>query len=150
MILMQKCVMTPASMENMPEIPFNTIKTGKRIYIYFTIYPLLWCKWRFLSWFLFDFITVKRFCTFFAITNYISILVPRVERFRIPNYMGVQKDLNQQMRAILVDWMVEVQVRLSFEKISMYISKGGNFWRYFEVTYLNFFLHVHSFLSINL
>jgi len=46
----------------------------------------------------------------------------RVDRFKIPNYMGVQKDLNQQMRAILVDWMVEVQESFELNHETLYTA----------------------------
>ena len=48
-------------------------------------------------------------------------LVPFQEQFRVPNYMSkMQRDLSMGMRAILVDWMVEVQESFELNHETLY------------------------------
>lgn len=42
----------------------------------------------------------------------LSNTVPFQKSFLLPDYMKSQPDITMDMRAILVDWMVEVQVRV--------------------------------------
>ncbi|MEE6509622.1 hypothetical protein FKM82_027031 [Ascaphus truei] len=46
----------------------------------------------------------------------------REETFLLPNYMETQNDLSKDMRAILVDWMVEVQENFELNHETLYLS----------------------------
>ena len=39
-----------------------------------------------------------------------------------PNYMSMQKDINHRMRAILIDWLIEVHLKYKMVPQSMYIT----------------------------
>ncbi|XP_041075774.1 G2/mitotic-specific cyclin-B3-like [Polyodon spathula] len=49
-------------------------------------------------------------------------LKKREEKFVIPNYMDKQSDLNKEMRAILVDWMIEVQENFELNHETLYLA----------------------------
>lgn len=49
-------------------------------------------------------------------------LKKREEKFVIPNYMDKQSDLNREMRAILVDWMIEVQENFELNHETLYLA----------------------------
>ncbi|KAK1163238.1 G2/mitotic-specific cyclin-B3-like [Acipenser oxyrinchus oxyrinchus] len=49
-------------------------------------------------------------------------LKEREEKFVIPNYMDKQSDLNREMRAILVDWMIEVQENFELNHETLYLA----------------------------
>ncbi|MBN3270850.1 CCNB3 protein, partial [Polyodon spathula] len=49
-------------------------------------------------------------------------LKKREEKFVIPNYMEKQSDLNKEMRAILVDWMIEVQENFELNHETLYLA----------------------------
>ena len=44
------------------------------------------------------------------------------EKFRIPDYMKTQADLTPNMRAILVDWLVEVQENFELNHETLYLA----------------------------
>ncbi|XP_063792961.1 G2/mitotic-specific cyclin-B3 isoform X2 [Pseudophryne corroboree] len=46
----------------------------------------------------------------------------REEKFLLPNYMEVQNDISKEMRAILVDWMVEVQENFELNHETLYLA----------------------------
>lgn len=39
-----------------------------------------------------------------------------------PNYMGRQVEINDKMRAILVDWLIEVHSKFKLQKETLYIT----------------------------
>ena len=39
-----------------------------------------------------------------------------------PNYMSIQKDINHRMRAILIDWLIDVHLKYKMVPQTMYIS----------------------------
>lgn len=49
-------------------------------------------------------------------------LKKREEKFVIPYYMDKQSDLNREMRAILVDWMIEVQENFELNHETLYLA----------------------------
>uniref|UniRef100_A0A6I8SGR4 Cyclin B3 n=1 Tax=Xenopus tropicalis TaxID=8364 RepID=A0A6I8SGR4_XENTR len=46
----------------------------------------------------------------------------REEKFLLPNYMEMQTDISKDMRAILVDWMVEVQENFELNHETLYLA----------------------------
>ncbi|XP_075394487.1 G2/mitotic-specific cyclin-B3 [Tenrec ecaudatus] len=46
----------------------------------------------------------------------------REEKFIIKNYMNIQTDINSDMRAILVDWLVEVQMTFKMSHETLYLA----------------------------
>ncbi|KAM6124744.1 G2/mitotic-specific cyclin-B3 [Phoenicopterus ruber ruber] len=46
----------------------------------------------------------------------------REEKFMLPNYMEKQPDISRDMRAILVDWMVEVQENFELNHETLYLA----------------------------
>ncbi|XP_056395529.1 G2/mitotic-specific cyclin-B3 isoform X2 [Hyla sarda] len=46
----------------------------------------------------------------------------REEKFVLPNYMESQGDISKEMRAILVDWMVEVQENFELNHETLYLA----------------------------
>ncbi|KAM5146925.1 G2/mitotic-specific cyclin-B3 [Mantella aurantiaca] len=46
----------------------------------------------------------------------------REEKFMLPNYIESQHDISKEMRAILVDWMVEVQENFELNHETLYLS----------------------------
>ncbi|XP_053931573.1 G2/mitotic-specific cyclin-B3 isoform X2 [Cuculus canorus] len=46
----------------------------------------------------------------------------REEKFILPNYMEKQSDISRDMRAILVDWMVEVQENFELNHETLYLA----------------------------
>uniref|UniRef100_A0A8C5PHB4 G2/mitotic-specific cyclin-B3 n=1 Tax=Leptobrachium leishanense TaxID=445787 RepID=A0A8C5PHB4_9ANUR len=46
----------------------------------------------------------------------------REEKFVLPDYFEMQTDISKEMRAILVDWMVEVQVSLQLNHETLYLA----------------------------
>ena len=39
-----------------------------------------------------------------------------------PNYFGYQKEINQSMRSILIDWLIDVHDKLNFKQETLYIT----------------------------
>ncbi|CAI9601252.1 unnamed protein product, partial [Staurois parvus] len=46
----------------------------------------------------------------------------REEKFILPNYIDSQRDISKEMRAILVDWMVEVQENFELNHETLYLA----------------------------
>ncbi|XP_075040761.1 G2/mitotic-specific cyclin-B3 isoform X2 [Mixophyes fleayi] len=46
----------------------------------------------------------------------------RQKKFVLPNYMELQNDISKEMRAILVDWMVEVQENFELNHETLYLA----------------------------
>ncbi|XP_073456761.1 G2/mitotic-specific cyclin-B3 [Aquarana catesbeiana] len=46
----------------------------------------------------------------------------REEKFELPNYIDVQRDISKEMRAILVDWVVEVQENFELNHETLYLA----------------------------
>ena len=44
------------------------------------------------------------------------------EKFRIPDYLNWQRDISSSMRAILVDWLVEVQENFELNHETLYLA----------------------------
>ena len=42
--------------------------------------------------------------------------------FQVPNYIGAQKFINEGMRAILIDWLVEVQESFELNHETLYTA----------------------------
>ncbi|KAL6626357.1 hypothetical protein ACP70R_030083 [Stipagrostis hirtigluma subsp. patula] len=62
-----------------------------------------------------------------AVAEYVADIYTfyrRTERIRLPlsNYMSSQAEINGRMRAILIDWIVEVQYRLMLMPESLYLT----------------------------
>lgn len=55
-------------------------------------------------------------------TEIFSYMKQREEKFVIPNYMSTQQDISREMRAILVDWMVEVQENFELNHETLYLA----------------------------
>ncbi|XP_075752662.1 G2/mitotic-specific cyclin-B3 [Pelodiscus sinensis] len=51
-----------------------------------------------------------------------SYMKEREEKFLLPNYMEKQHDISRDMRAILVDWMVEVQENFELNHETLYLA----------------------------
>ncbi|XP_067404630.1 G2/mitotic-specific cyclin-B3 [Emydura macquarii macquarii] len=51
-----------------------------------------------------------------------SYMKEREEKFLLPNYMEKQYDISRDMRAILVDWMVEVQENFELNHETLYLA----------------------------
>ncbi|XP_030066315.1 G2/mitotic-specific cyclin-B3 [Microcaecilia unicolor] len=51
-----------------------------------------------------------------------SYMKEREEKFLIPNYMEKQTDISKAMRAVLVDWMVEVQENFELNHETLYLA----------------------------
>ncbi|XP_078519967.1 G2/mitotic-specific cyclin-B3 [Lissotriton helveticus] len=55
-------------------------------------------------------------------TEIFSYMKWREAKFVIPNYMSTQQDISREMRAILVDWMVEVQENFELNHETLYLA----------------------------
>ncbi|XP_068105784.1 G2/mitotic-specific cyclin-B3 [Hyperolius riggenbachi] len=51
-----------------------------------------------------------------------TYMCQREEMFVLPNYIDSQSDISKEMRAILVDWMVEVQENFELNHETLYLS----------------------------
>ncbi|NP_001090491.1 cyclin B3 L homeolog [Xenopus laevis] len=51
-----------------------------------------------------------------------SYMRDREEKFLLPNYMEMQTDISKDMRAILVDWIVEVQENFELNHETLYLA----------------------------
>ncbi|XP_053554954.1 G2/mitotic-specific cyclin-B3 [Bombina bombina] len=62
----------------------------------------------------------------FASSEYASeifgYMQKREEKFLLPNYIEMQTDISKEMRAILVDWMVEVQENFELNHETLYLA----------------------------
>lgn len=56
------------------------------------------------------------------VTQIFKYYKEREDKFIVDDYMKKQPSLNQQMRVLLVDWMVEVQQQLEFNHEVLYLS----------------------------
>nr|AAI06307.1 Ccnb3-a protein [Xenopus laevis] len=55
-------------------------------------------------------------------TDIFSYMRDREEKFLLPNYLEMQTDISKDMRAILVDWMVEVQENFELNHETLYLA----------------------------
>ena len=53
---------------------------------------------------------------------YNNILEEEKKYFKNPNYMSFQTDINEKMRAILLDWLIEVHLKFKLRPETMYIT----------------------------
>ncbi|KAM4696083.1 G2/mitotic-specific cyclin-B3 [Rhinophrynus dorsalis] len=62
----------------------------------------------------------------FSNTEYVmdifNYMKEREEKFLLPNYIEMQTDISKEMRAILVDWMVEVQENFELNHETLYLA----------------------------
>ncbi|XP_044162444.1 G2/mitotic-specific cyclin-B3 isoform X1 [Bufo gargarizans] len=62
------------------------------------------------------------FCSSEYAEDIFAYMHKREEKFVLSNYMESQKDISKEMRAILVDWMVEVQENFELNHETLYLA----------------------------
>jgi len=50
------------------------------------------------------------------------LLATETENVAVPGYMERQEDINEKMRAILIDWLVEVHLKFKLVPESLYLT----------------------------
>lgn len=65
---------------------------------------------------------IQKVCSDKFVSEVTGNLILFQERFKIKNYMASQPGLSPNMRAILVDWMVDIQENFEFNHETLYLG----------------------------
>ena len=68
---------------------------------------------------------MKVFCTYTICSDYgvlRNVFNFREAQFRLPDYISIQPEISKMMRAILVDWLVEVQESFELNHETLYTA----------------------------
>ena len=61
-------------------------------------------------------------CAEYAVEIFDFLRASETENIALPGYMEKQDDINEKMRAILIDWLVEVHLKFKLVPESLYLT----------------------------